>query len=386
MLPITVTTPDGMEVGVDLLTIVKDSLAALTKVHADIKQRWFISSLTRLGVENTLSNIINYLFEDRVTEGIGAGGWSKTASKYVELIYGREAANAIYESMTDTALAVEAIKSFEHFINHSHRDYEIKTLDDPLREYLDRRWNPKRGDAGTLKSGTAGFRMERDHIRHTAMIVRIFGQIPELRRNLRKTADYLSKRILEMDADDWQDEKVATPIAVYVAVRYFEKYGKYLSMDIIDKVKQVTIDESISRYDSDLKGWHSGPFKEVALPFYTLFLLAEMPEMWLSDSVLRKQMEESLKSLLGSVIESPHGYGLPVHGMGHPDIGLSSLMISALLQKPSRNNEEEDCLLNLIQFVVESVKSGDQQYWENTYAWTASYFVRDICRVLANND
>ena len=382
---LTITTPDGTEIGVDLKTIVTDSLAALTKVHGDIKRRQFISWLTRLGVENTLAKIIKYLIEDRVTEEPGTGGWSKTASKYVELIYGTKAANAIYESMTDTALAVEAIKSFEHFINYSHRDYEIKTLDDSLREYLDKRWNSQKGDAGTLKSGTAGFHMERDHLRHTAMIARIFGQIPELRRNLGKTAEYLNKRILEMNANDWQGEKIATPVAVYVAIKNIEKYGKYLSLEAIDKIKQITIDETISRYDSDMKGWHSGPFKEVALSFYTLFLLAEMPEIWLSDSILRKQMEESLKSLLGLMIHSPHGYGLPVYGMSYPDIGLSCLMISALLQKPVRNRGEEDSLLKLIEFVVKGIESGEQQYWANTYSWTVSYFVRDVCKVLTDS-
>ncbi len=386
MIPITIKTLDGTEIGVDLTSLAKESILRLAHARTKSKHNKLIKAITSFDIEETLSKIIIYLFGDRVTEGIGTGGWSKSASKYVDLIYGRKATNPIYESMTDTALVIEALKSFEGFVKVSQSSCEINIYDDLFKCYIKERWNFKGGDSGIWQDDREDGQFVWNHLRHTAMIVRIFGSIPELKRNLGKTAEWLQSKVLQMDGNDWQKEKIATPIAVYVAVKYFEKHGKYLSSDTIDKIRQITIDETISRYDSNLKGWHSGPFKEIALPFYSLFLLAEMPEIWLSDSILRKQMDESLKSLLGLMIHSPHGYGLPIYGMRLPDIGLSCLMLSSLLQKTTRNKVEEDSLIKLIEFVVKSIASNEAQYWANTYTWTVSYFVRDVCKVLTTGD
>lgn len=377
MIPLNIDA-GGFKVSVDWKAVLEYATCCISKSIAERKEKLFAKDVTNLGLAEALVSVMQLLLEDRITEGIGIGGWSKSAPNYVELIYGKEPAAAIFESMTDTSLVVEALMAYNDFVKSSPKIDQIPVYDESLKAHLDRRWNPDKGYAGTIKIDREGG-LSGEHLRHTAMITRVFGQVPALKRNLGKTLEFLANKVENMNRKEWDDEKIATPVAVYVAMKY-ARSGHYLTDDLIKKVTQSAIDQMISRYDPALKGWHSGPSIQTSLPYYTLYLICETSDLWNTETSLKLLMKESFEELMKSIVTCTEGSGICIYGNKFPDVGLTSMMISALLQKPHRSKSEQEALEKMLSFVIVTINSKGGEVFKNSFSWPLTYFVRDLCR------
>ncbi len=333
------------------------------------------------GTPYALQKAVEFIINDRVTKSVYAGGWSNTASKYVGVIYGEDYASSIHESMTDTALAVEALKLYEDAYQLLNKSEGFHLYDDGLKNYLTKRWNSKHGDSGTFSVKRDGPEFTGNHLRHTAMIIRIFVCLPMVRDKLRLSAEYLIKRLIEQDVN-WEEEKIATSVAIYAALKRLEEYIDYIPQTDINKAKRIVIDQATARYDYDLKGWYSGTNREVSYRYYSLFLLAEMPVGWTLKGDFNNQFETAYGNLLSMITSNGEGAGISHFGISQPDIGLSSLMLRVMLQKPSLEYYEEEKLLDIMRFLIYAINGSDNKYWQYTYTWTISYFITAICEAL----
>jgi len=333
---------------------------------------------------------VDTLVSDRVTSGPGAGGWGRSDAAYMSYLYGE--GEVVTDSVMTTVVTMEALARFvtsidtlEKWKTGAKREWWEQTIRQQVREYADKRWNPRTGEGGTLKQGREGDWVPAPRYRHTAWFVRLWYILPGTFKNLETTVQAL---IEGFDSVPWNTEKVATPIAAYTALRQLAR--RKTSEDIVLRTKREFLQDALldivkATYKPDIQGWTSGIDPQKGRNLYTLFVLAELAEDWERvDNELRNMLNEALQSTItDSCFSGQKSRYLPMPGSQEPDMNSTSLVFAALARKPTLQKDERMFLGEITSFLSHEFSAPDGDSRSNLFAWTTAYFVKAICDQLA---
>lgn len=309
-----------------------------------------------------LTNSIEYLLADRITDGIGKGGWGHSDKEYMSCLYGSEVADQVHESVMTTVIVTHALheclmrleSTGTRFNNLSPRDLLDSIVDD-LDTYLQNRWDALKGHGGVLIAGREGDFILTPRYRHTAWLFHLWNLLPRYRERMQTTATNLLE---EFDKVKWREEKVATAVAAHSAFSILEKdpLCKALGTTVPDRVKHLknVLEAQIeSQFSRDISGWTSGNALQGGRQMYTQFVCAEMANMHsFPETRLAVQMCAALESTMCSKWCSADGRGIPLTINGQTDISASALIASALIRKPQLSDREKIFLSNVITFLI----------------------------------
>ena len=368
---------------------------------ANFFRRWLRRPSSPLGQTSperltlALVHSIEYLLSDRITDGIGKGGWGHSDRAYMECLYGPETASRVNESVMTTVVVAHAIhdcllgleKAGILIKEHSPR-HVLDTIVDELGTYLRDRWDARRGHGGALVAGREGDFTLTPRYRHTAWLFCLWQCLPKYRDRTQLTALNLLE---EFEMVKWEEETVATDVAAYVAFCLLENdpLCGALGVEAAARVryfKHVIEGQMGAKFSSDLSGWSSGDALAGGRQLYTLFLIAEMTGMFLRPKdTLTMQMVAALDATMSEEWRSADGVGVPLKQGGKGDISASALAASALMRKGRLTGKERELLVRVVSFLIERL-AGGQESIRGTFSWALSYFVRDISRYLAGDE
>jgi len=336
-----------------------------------------------------LTNAANYLLSDRLEEGIGKGGWGRSDRKYMQDLYGEEAIQDFHDSVMTTTVVVEAL--YKYLTCLAQREEErsacrLKELRDAithqLDQYLEPRWDKDKGHGGVLHPGRENDVTLVPRYRHTAWLMRLWVLLPGYRKNCLRTAQNL---VEEFDRTDWSREKVATDMAAHSAFSAALD-TKGVCGDVGDEKISYYVDcledQVLKKFEDDLPGWTSGRDRLIGRQPYTLFVLTEMAAVWSQPSSrLAVKMETALRATMREPWSKDNEDGVAMVPNGPPEIGATSLFVSALLRKPQLSAEEQAVLRSGIDFLLRALNAPSADALDGTYSWALSYFLKDACRL-----
>ncbi len=345
-------------------------------------------------VSRALTNSVNYLLQDRITDegSIGRYGWGHSDKMFMRAMYGEPSARETHDSVMTTMVVVEAlhehlsrIELFEPQKNAeaSRELRELLTFD--LRKYLEQRWNNKTGEGGRLVRGKENDISFAPVPRHTAWLMRLWVFLPGYRQNCLITAKNLVTTFSKVNR---QPDKIATNVAAhlaFIAIQQIPELCREIGEDRVVLCKKVLEDRIAHQYVRELDGWTSGKVPEDGRQPYTLFVLAEMAQSW-SDpsSCLKPLLESALRATMQAPWTTKDG-GVPSRPGGPPDINASSLAFSAALRKGSLNSEEKHFMDGLTRYLLNSLGKADPDTFNGTWSWALSYFIKDACSLMAGH-
>ncbi|MBN2561526.1 MAG: hypothetical protein JXQ75_11410 [Phycisphaerae bacterium] len=374
------------------LNEIRSAILALGRLRKRLCERVrLLDCVSRDDLLMSLSNGLSFLLKDRLEEGIGAGGWGHSDRMYMRDLYGPKVGQATRDSVMTTVAVVEALQVADRLLRQGTGDFARRRwpqIWDEIRSgvnaYTGQRWDSRTGAGGTLLLDREDTPRVAPSYRHTAWFLRLAktecGYL-----NSARTAQYL---IDSFDDVDWEREKAATPAA---ALSAFDLISRDEGLSALAEKARVTYLREAAqqalakKYSAKLNGWTSGLDPEKGRQLYTLFVLTELEEALAASACpLATSMSRALEGTLRSPWRGRPGSGLPACSDGEPDISVSCLGISALISRHRVRELEEDkkrSFAEILSFLVEA--TGRTTEWpERTYAWTVSYFLKDVCRLL----
>lgn len=367
----------------------KEDYNRLTKQYKKWRERYSnpLKNIELDKITLALANSIEYLLGDRISDGIGEGGWGYSDIEYMKLLYDLKAYNPGKESIMTTAVCIMALNDsllcldkLGILLNTDNPKTVLNNVFNDLKGYLDPRWDKKKGCGGILNvDHESGFIITPQY-RHTAWLLHLWKLIPGYRDRMRLTAANL---LMEFDAIDWISQKVATAVTAYSAFSLLENDPLCISLGTetpsqVKHYKYVLEGHIESQYSIELSGWTSGNALQGGRQLYTLFVCAEMAKFYPNlDTNLKTCISNALKTTMSKKWRSVEGYGVPVEPEGHTNISASALCVSALIRKPDPTPEEKDFLIKNLEYVIDCLSKGSEEL-VGTFSWALSYFVRDI--------
>jgi len=381
---------NGIALSLGPISIPIQSILELFKSHQANNERIELQDCPYDLLTNAVVSAVDVLVSDRVVSGLGSGGWGRSDAAYMSYLYGE--GEVVTDSVMTTVVTMEALTSFlssidtlEKWKSGAKREWWEQTIRQQVREYADKRWNPRTGEGGTLKQGREGDWVLAPRYRHTAWFVRLWYILPGTYKNLERTVLAL---IDGFDSVSWNTEKVATPIAAYTALRQLGM--RKTSEDIVPKTKREFLQDALldivkATYKPDIHGWTSGIDPQEGRNLYTLFVLAELAEDWEHvDNELRNMLTEALQSTItDSCFVDQNSRYLPMPGSQEPDMNSTSLVFAALTRKPTLQKDERVFLGEITRFLSHKFSALDGDNRSNLFAWTTAYFVKGIYDLLA---
>jgi len=381
----------GIGLSLGPISIPIQSILELFKSRRANNQRIELQDCPRDLLTYALISAVDTLVSDRVTSGPGAGGWGRSDAAYMSYLYGE--GEVVTDSVMTTVVTMEALTRFVSSIDmldkwktRAKREWWEETIRQQVREYANKRWNPRTGEGGTLKKGREGDWVLAPRYRHTAWFVRLWHILPGTFKNLETTVQAL---IDGFDSVPWDTEKVATPIAAYTALRQLA--GRKTSEGIVLRAKREFLQDALldivkATYAPSIYGWTSGIDPQKGRNLYTLFVLAELAEDWEHvDCELRNMLTEALQNTItkSCLFESDSRY-LPMPNSQEPDMNSTSLVFAALTRKPVLQKDERAFLGEITRFLSQEYSAQDGNSRSNLFAWTTAYFVEAMCDLMAD--
>ncbi|MDY6972786.1 MAG: hypothetical protein SV775_10705 [Thermodesulfobacteriota bacterium] len=334
---------------------------------------------------------VDTLVADRVVSGPGSGGWGRSDVAYSAYLYG-EGGEVVTDSVSTTVVTMEALARFfssidtlEKWKSGAKQAWWEQTIRQQVREYADKRWNPRTGEGGTLKQGKEGDSVYAPRYRHTAWLVRLWYILPGTFKNLEKTVQAL---IDGFDFVQWNTQKVATPIAAYTAL---QRLGtRKTSEGIVSITKREFLQDALidivkETYNSDINGWTSGIDPQRGRNLYTLFVLAELAEHWEHvDNELRGMMDKALlRTMEDSCSNCDGSRYISMINSQEADINSTCLVFAALVRKPSLQKNEKKFFEETAKFLIYRFSELKSDTETGLFSWTVAYFVSAMCDILA---
>lgn len=342
-----------------------------------------------------LINAVSLILNDRLDSGPGIGGWAKSDKLYEEKLYGKTAASKIEDSVMGSVVAVIGLLKCRRILRRLNEDKAIglackidEVLDD-FESYIAARWNSDYGFGYTYTSreNEPNISPAQPSYRHTAWFLSLWLENKEYSDRIEKTLDHILRCFNDLD---WKNEKVATDIATYVALK---KLLAVPSGQIKSDISSITgfvekLEYSIiNKYAVDLSGWTSHYRKiddkiverNAGRQPYTLFVLAELYPLVKGNAELIELLDKALSETLTGQWKSAEGEcGFSELAGEESSFDVSCLGVTALLRKPKRTTEEDQTLLEAIVYVLNALISKDKCI-KDAYLWPLCYFVQELC-------
>lgn len=338
-----------------------------------------------------LENAASLLINDRIDVDPGKGGWAKSDKVYTSKLYGKDTALNSADSVMSSVIAVIALKKcrriFRHLKGNEAVDLATK-IDEIVRDfdsYLYSRWNPKYGFGLTWASREGAKDSVQPSYRHTAWFLLYWIEMQKY-DEIAITSKYL---IENYEGTKWTEEKVATDVATYVALRKLldnpVEHLKYNKSQVhgINKSLEISI---LDKYVSDIGGWNAqhlmaknNELRTASRQSYTLFVLAELFPLLMQESELYDALKIALEHTLTGEWKAKDGeLGFSEIPSGESVFDISCLGASALFRKPNRDKNETKYLSNSMGYVIKALAENDECIKE-AYLWPLCYVVQDIC-------
>lgn len=371
-------------VSLDLDDVLKWGKAVSAKLHL-MKTPWAAISPDQMS--EALSRAVFFLLADRLSDGIGRGGWGLSDKVYMADLYGPETGGQTQDSVMTTVAVVKALHAYCDFLR-GHAETRAEgtamwaALNDDLTPYLQARWDPVLGCGGTLARGRENDWCIRPSCRHTAWLLDLWLVLPGYQTRVAKTIEYL---LAATERIDWRSEKVATPVAVHSSLHRLQGFPQLLETKTREAMQVrmgLAEDQIVAKYVDRISGWTSGLSEENGRQTYTWFVLAEMAHIWGATGSLASCMKESLAASLKPPWSVPTAKGI-TRIQGEPmHLAISALASSALARLPKATKQQAARREELIQSVVEILTKKDADALVGTYSWALAYFVMDAAREL----
>jgi hypothetical protein len=353
------------------------------------------NGVTEVSIQKALTTVLYYLLNDRLTEGVGKGGWGKSEKNYAYDVYGKEAANMAEDSITTSALAILGIEQYIALLREYGQEGCGRALVEAWESrwpeidvYLKNRWNERIGWGGVIFYG--GHELEqgiRPSYRHTAWLLRLWLKLPHhlYVERAKKTAKYF---IESYQNYDWAQEKAFTSIVAHstlTELKRCEWLTHILDMGQIMFLQEFFEKEIIDKYDYQFDGWVSGSNHEIGRQSYTLSAMCEMPYIFEdTNSDLNRKFQKAWNETLFGKWKSKDGIGIPKQLGGPSDINLSCLAVSALMRRKELSKKEKIFLSDTGSYLINLFANKSQEALKGTYSWTLGYLLHDMCQFIGS--
>lgn len=340
-----------------------------------------------------MSNAVRCLFDDRILDDIGKGGWGLSDVIWVKSIYGNDVAGNLKDSVMSTVIAVFALRSLKALLSNSNSNSASTFLSklspvlyQELDQYICKRWNANYGWGGTLRPDREGKWRLLPSYRHTSFFLRLWLKDPRYASKIDITYRYLIDNYEEVD---WQKEVVSTAVIAYHA--FDEFYNS--SAGIEHKAKKDFIlnglrEHIISKFVYDRSGWTCESSEEnklvMAIFPYTFCVLIELFNEFNNKNELSRLMQRALDTTMISILDTKKGFAFSKSpNEMEPDFSTSCLALCALLRKPNKTNIEVDYLEGLLKYVFSELSENIPTV-SASYLWPLSYMVEDVCTIFSS--
>lgn len=385
------------DITVDFSSIVDVLKEKLKRLSGLATKETPFSNISEAKLSMALVNAINLLLNDRLTDGLGRGGWGHSEKIHAREFFGEKAANRTEDSVMASVNTILALRACISLLRQSKSPKVLDLLSKianivykDFDGYIGRRWNKKYGYGGILKYGRENEGNILTSYRHTAWLLLLWLEDMRYARNIEITYQYL---VDNFEVTNWKRESVFTDFATYSALKSVLDYNQQSKSLNVERVPMFfsSLEASIlSKYVFELNGWTFEDQKTeenknrwlAARQPYTLCVLTEMAHHFDKTNGLAHSMKRALDETIKGDWKACNGkYGIPKLPNGDPDIILSSLGASVLLRKSNKSLEEMLYLQEIVDFVVTSLAENRGSVNES-YLWPLSYFVRDTCNYL----
>lgn len=309
------------DLNLPFLTVTEDDLVRIKHLFQRCAHRPTnpLSGISPEKAALALVHAVEYLLADRISEGIGAGGWGVSDRLYMSRLYGPEEAANVHESVMTTVVVVQALhdcllRMEDSGIRFGRREPRnlFEFITNGLDAYVKERWDARRGHGGVLTPGREGDLALVPRYRHTAWLFRLWHLLPKYRERMQLTAMNL---LQEFDFVKWTGEKVATDVAAHSAISILE--GSPLCDSLgggiparVKYLKHVLEGQIESKFSREQQGWTSGNISEGGRQLYTLFVCIEMACMYSQpQEALVEQMHAALQATMRGQWHPPKGGG-----------------------------------------------------------------------------
>lgn len=358
--------------------------------------------IDKQSVFESVEKAVHWIVNDRISEGIGKGGWGKSERAWMTHVFGQEAGSRTREAIFSTVAAVEALKAHTKLLQHYNRQntcYRWDDIESNLMGFLidDGRYNQISGLAGKLGvDGSDGGRTANLDYRHTAIVLRLWHLQSKWEDYFQLTGRALIDHFGKKEFVDWRSERVVTLVMAYKALVILKASGYLqLTADIENKLKRIT-GHVVGKFDEDLAGWPAKPEdvtfsseqKVESRNYYTLLTLAMMPEEWdVGNEELKNQMAQSLHATIDRYLRSEpdrKSFYICRPNDDLPDLCATLIAFSAFARKPKLNKTESAICQGIARYVLNRISKADFDYsdpYDRPYSWIMPYFVLDACEL-----
>ena len=364
-----------------------------------------LGSIDKQWLVNRLDDTMKWIINDRISSGIGKGGWAKSEAAWMAHAFGEEAGKKTNESILTTVVAMEALHRHNALMKKMKRKvafYQWNKIVDELLPFLigKKRYSEESGKAGKLGSiGSDGEWKPNYDYRHTALILRLWSLSSRWNDYFDLTKNILLSSFDDKDFVDWRGERTVTLVMAHNAFRLIQEKSVANDQDLLSKIGIVG-GKIVNSFDTELVGW---PAKSVDRQFtnemrlrtrnyYTLLTLAMIPQEWRGENEeLSEQMDMSLKHTLEHYVcndDSENISYIRRPDDNKPDFSATMIAFSAIARKVKLTDDEEKILKNITKYVLSRYEKDDFNYndpYDQPYCWSAAHFVMDLCEVLLDD-